>query len=255
MNAATFVIWVGVCATCLAGDRGRQHQGAADAAKAFGAASADLRAVWQLMTSGGEPMRAAETAEAQARLEKAMAGDSPSAGFIGRYLSGRLAILSGNRAKADEILVGSLELATGAECVYGMRDRRPLDREHRYVYEECLAALVPISTWQSDCDMRRSDLTVFYGGRQVYILDGPRRPLVPAVSREKMLEAARSIETSGLFDHAWRGYAEAVYAGFSPRGLPRSRENPGFRPRLPSTGQRLAAARGSPAGRNSPGIT
>ena len=127
---------------------------------------------------------------------------------ISEYVRCRLLVAASSAGMAEERLPRLLAYPSVApEVVLGLLELNQDGQENRFALEDSVSQLLPVSIWRSLGDGRRT--TVFAD------IDPPR-PTVPIVDRKKLITIAGDFEKAGLAALAWRAYAEAIYAAFSP---------------------------------------
>lgn len=199
MNVAAIMLFLSATVGCPGAEQ-------EDVRAAFTPIAAQARDVWRRIGPPVSERALNAIVEARANVQKY---DEPSA--LGRaiiqYLIARLTVLSGEKDVAESQFVAASGAAMAVENVLGLFELHGDSGERRALYTGCLSDLLPVSSWRTQID----------GGQSVFDADiKPPRADVPATDRKKMLEAAASLEQAGLYDLAWRAYAEAVYASFSP---------------------------------------
>jgi len=159
---------------------------------------AQLRSVWKAILN---------RAPASGIATDSLINDASDAeGEILGYLRARLRLLSGQAIQWDALVLygGVTMLPEGLLILMEAESNSP---SRRLLYTHGLAEVVPLSPWRRQADLSES----------VYMSDiKPPRPRIPEVNRREMLAIASSFERVGMWDLAWRAYAEAVYSSYVP---------------------------------------
>jgi len=185
-------------------------------AEAFDLRAGTLRVVWLLTEPQSDGVPSSVLVEAESRLTDVFASTDGKGEPIGRHLQAYLKTLRGERPKAEEILVSSPALATLPESALLLVRRDPPNRRQGVVCTAFLADLVPLSMWRESTDERRSQRWVLEEGFDGPVFSDAEWPFVPMPDRREALQVASCLEQAGLWELAWRAYAEAIYGTFGP---------------------------------------
>ena len=167
------------------------------------------RYAWHRMEAAGKSGDLTLISEAQ----KALASTQLTGAFPGAkevtYLRIRALALRGEYRGIDGEVASSLATATAVESVLLLMQRSADKPSLRDAYAELLAELAPVSAWRRQVDANRASTGV-------YVFVKPDRAVVPRTDRSGMVRLAGCLDEAGLYDLAWRAYAEAVYGSYSP---------------------------------------
>ena len=175
-------------------------------ASTFTSAVTVTRKAWRLVMPTREGMSVSRGKEARALLARVEPSASGSNRAILQYLLACADTHAGNEDATRLELESSFAIPMAPESILGLLEICPHPQDERSRYVQCLAELLPGSGWRRQAD----------GNKSRYEADvKPPRADVPSLSRAKMIDVAALMEKAGLFELAWRAYAEAIYAGFS----------------------------------------
>jgi len=133
-----------------------------------------------------------------------------------RHLMMRAEFLWGRVDKGVEILFSTRAASMLPESIGIIMTQTARTHRDQIPYEDLLADLVPLSMWRESTDERRSQRWVLEEGFDGPVFSDAEWPFVPMPDRREALQVASCLEQAGLWELAWRAYAEAIYGTFGP---------------------------------------
>ena len=216
MKARFYVTYVVCLVACILQGVAAQDRVTADDALAFAIRAARMRAAWWLVEPRREGLPAAVAAEARVQLAKVLVLPGASDDPMVRHLMMRAEFLWGRVDKGVEILFSTRAASMLPESIGIIMTQTARTHRDQIPYEDLLADLVPLSMWRESTDERRSQRWVFEEGFDGPVFSDAEWPFVPMPDRREALQIASCLEQAGLWELAWRAYAEAIYGTFGP---------------------------------------
>lgn len=180
------------------------------------------RQAWRLVKPTGKAIPPSNITNARAILAKLETKPSDPGHAVVGYIKARVAFLNGQKEGLETRFITRMDRSIGPECVLALMELHSSSKQKRFLYTECFAELLPVSAWGKQIDGRNS---VFLGDIK------PPRASVPAGDKAAMFAVAGHLERAGLYDLAWRAYAEAIYVGFPPAWIGENWEGTWVSPR------------------------
>jgi hypothetical protein len=147
-------------------------------------------------------------AEARALRERAAqwSKQSPSSVAVANYLVVRFTMTETQQDTERRQIISSLPISMLPEGICLLISRERDKEEKEWKWKQCLADLCPLSSWQRG----RNNHDTSWNWPDY------EHPTVPGFNDLGMQRLATSFETVGLWDLAWRAYADFIYSNHAP---------------------------------------
>jgi hypothetical protein len=176
-------------------------------AQAFAERAGGLRQVWGRLN--GKTVKSIQKEDKEA-AGKALADLERShrrvGGCVVTYMRFRLTLLEDVLHPEDLFRDRLSALATACEELAGYRELFSNDRTTQFGLLDCNSELNPLTRWAGPSFFQSRDHGFVH----------PAPPTIPATGRNELVEVADHLRRAGLYDHAWRAFAEAVYVWYAP---------------------------------------
>jgi hypothetical protein len=158
-----------------------------------------------------------DRSDALRHLEALLPDINEPAGPVCSYVRNASLMLAGQKEESEQGLLkltGTCSVAP--EAILGLSLLRGAVPARRIEFENLMALILPVSRWGRWRDGQKWE---------VHATVNPSPPSFPDLVAAKLFAIADQFEKAGMYDCAWRAYAEALYVGLGPSWINEARKD------------------------------